>query len=216
VIRHPPTRRHVNRDGPSPVRAWSISMVAARDEDKRLGASVGATYMQRYNVATSRAKDQLWLFHSITIGDVPNSEDLRHQLFDYCHGVISRREPTPQSAARTAVPDDMRVDPFDSLFEQRVYNRLIDRGLNVEPQYDAAGYRIDLVVIGGHYRRASAIWNVAAGRSSGSGNPSSTSIRTPCCSDSGNRSTRWTPPLPSISSRRRPQLPTNHPRSATI
>ena len=24
VIRHPPTRRHVNRDGPSPVRAWSI------------------------------------------------------------------------------------------------------------------------------------------------------------------------------------------------
>jgi hypothetical protein len=114
--------------------------------------------MQRYNVATSRAKDQLWLFHSITIGDVPNSEDLRHQLFDYCHGVISRREPTPQSAARTAVPDDMRVDPFDSLFEQRVYNRLFGDQFRLSPEQlrlldmidsVAADPRVDLVKFDG-------------------------------------------------------------------
>jgi very-short-patch-repair endonuclease len=131
-----------------------LSMVAARDEDKRLGASVGTTYIQRYNVASSRAKDQLWLFHSIDIQDVPNSEDMRHQLLDYCYGVINRGRSDSASASRASVPEDMRVDPFDSLFEQRVYNRLIDQGLNVEPQYEAAGYRIDLVVVGGRYRLA--------------------------------------------------------------
>jgi very-short-patch-repair endonuclease len=131
-----------------------LSMVAARDEDKRLGASVGTTYVQRYNVASSRAKDQLWLYHSIDIQDVPNSEDMRHQLLDYCYGVIKRGRSDSASASRASLPEDMRVDPFDSLFEQRVYNRLIDRGLHVEPQYEAAGYRIDLVVVGGRYRLA--------------------------------------------------------------
>ncbi len=131
-----------------------LSMVAARDEDKRLGASVGTTYVQRYNVASSRAKDQLWLYHSIDIQDVPNSEYMRHQLLDYCYGVINRGRSDSASASRASVPEDMRVDPFDSLFEQRVYNRLIDRGLHVEPQYEAAGYRIDLVVVGGRYRLA--------------------------------------------------------------
>ena len=46
----------------------------------------------------------------------------------------------------TAVPDDVRVPPFDSLFEQRVFNRLIDRGYTVVPQIEAMGYRIDMVV----------------------------------------------------------------------
>ena len=112
-----------------------LSMVAARDEDKRLGASVGTTYIQRYNVASSRAKDQLWLFHSIDIQDVPNSEDMRHHLLDYCRSIITRRQSILTSGSKPIVPEDMRVDPFDSLFEQRVYNRLIDRGLNVEPQH---------------------------------------------------------------------------------
>src|SRR5699024_877200 len=53
-----------------------------------------------------------------------------------------------------AVPDDVRVEPFDSLFEQRVFNRLYDRGYTVIPQYPAEGYNIDLVVIGSKARLA--------------------------------------------------------------
>lgn len=44
--------------------------------------------------------------------------------------------------------------PFDSLFEQRVHNRIVDRGYTVIPQYEAVGYRIDLVVVGGRTRLA--------------------------------------------------------------
>lgn len=46
------------------------------------------------------------------------------------------------------------MEPFDSLFEQRVFNRLIDRGYSVVPQFPAEGYRIDLVVVGNKTRLA--------------------------------------------------------------
>jgi very-short-patch-repair endonuclease len=52
------------------------------------------------------------------------------------------------------VPEDQRVEPFDSLFEQRVHNRLVGRGYTVTPQVDSMGYRIDLVVIGAEHRLA--------------------------------------------------------------
>ena len=87
--------------------------------------------------------------------------------------------------------------PFDSLFEQRVFNRLYDRGYSVIPQFPAEGYSIDLVVVGSKGRLpssatatpgtarslrsatspASATWNAAAGSSSASASPSSTSTR---------------------------------------
>jgi very-short-patch-repair endonuclease len=129
-----------------------LSMVAAPEPGQRLGAATQEMNVQRYNVAVSRAKDQLWVFHSIGLDQLPNSQDMRHQLLDYCLGVRGRRDTDIEAAV--AVPDDYRVDPFDSLFEQRVYNRLADRGYTVIPQYDAIGYRIDLVVVGSKTRLA--------------------------------------------------------------
>jgi very-short-patch-repair endonuclease len=131
-----------------------LSMVAAAEPGKRLGALTRDLYMQRYNVAASRAKDQMWLFHSIELSDVPNSEDMRFQLLDYCYGVINRASGGTQDGLGGAVPDDRRVEPFDSLFEQRVYNRLYDRGYTVVPQYPVEPYKIDLVVVGGKTRLA--------------------------------------------------------------
>jgi very-short-patch-repair endonuclease len=131
-----------------------LSMVAAREEGTRLGSSVGAAYVQRYNVAASRAKDQLWLFHSIDLEDVNNPEDMRHQLLKYCYRVADRWDSHTDSAHLLPVPEDVRVAPFDSLFEQRVYNRMIAHGLNIEPQHHAAGYNIDLVVVGRNYKLA--------------------------------------------------------------
>jgi very-short-patch-repair endonuclease len=131
-----------------------LSMVAARSEDTRLGSSVGPTYVQRYNVAASRAKDQLWLFHSIDIEDVNNPEDMRHQLLKYCYRVAGNWDTHTDSAHLEPVSEDVRVAPFDSLFEQRVYNRMVSHGLNVEPQHEAGGYRIDLVVVGRNYKLA--------------------------------------------------------------
>ncbi len=129
-----------------------LSMVAAPEPGTRMGAMTMETYVQRYNVAASRAKDQMWLFHSVSLSDLGNSEDMRFQLLDYCYGVAKRAD--VEGASTGAVPEDVRVEPFDSLFEQRVFNRLHDRGYSVIPQFPAQGYRLDLVVVGGKSRLA--------------------------------------------------------------
>ncbi|WP_327009770.1 AAA domain-containing protein [Dactylosporangium sp. NBC_01737] len=131
-----------------------LSMVAAVEPGKRLGALTRDQYVQRYNVAASRAKDQMWLFHSIALSDVANPDDMRFQLLDYCYGVINRAGSSTEGGLGAAVPDDRRVKPFDSLFEQRVYNRLYDRGYTIIPQYPVEPYKIDLVVIGARTRLA--------------------------------------------------------------
>lgn len=131
-----------------------LSMVAAPEPGRRMGTMTATMYVQRYNVAASRAKDQMWLFHSVSLSDVSNTEDMRFQLLDYCLGVADRTHRGIDGLPPGSVPDDRRVSPFDSLFEQRVYNRLVDRGYTVIPQYEVNPYRIDLVVRGGHAQLA--------------------------------------------------------------
>ena len=131
-----------------------LSMVAAPEDGHRLTALTAATYVQRYNVAVSRAKDQMWLFHSIAPGSLTNAEDMRRQLLDYCYGVSRRTSTSEEGVVQGALPEDRLVSPFDSLFEQRVCNRLLDRGFSLVPQYPSLGYRIDLVVTGAKTRLA--------------------------------------------------------------
>lgn len=131
-----------------------LSMVTAVEPGTRIGAATAEMYVQRYNVAASRAKDQMWVFHSVRPGDLGNPEDMRHQLLDYCYGVAARPAEHEGIELPAAVPEETRVAPFDSLFEQRVYNRLTGRGFSVVPQYEALGYSIDLVVVGPQSRLA--------------------------------------------------------------
>lgn len=130
-----------------------LSMVKASSADSRLVAQTGDPAVQRYNVAVSRARDQLWLFHSVTVDELRNSEDMRYRLLDYC---LSARKPAvePDGPRPVRVPEDRLVSPFDSLFEQQVFNRIVDRGYRVTPHFDAAGVDIDMVVTGGHARVA--------------------------------------------------------------
>jgi len=129
-----------------------LSMVASLEPGSRLAPLTRDEYLQRYNVAASRAKDQMWLYHSVSLNELPNSEDLRHQLIAYVEEVAPAGH--FWAAESPAVSEDERVEPFDSLFEQRVYNRIVQRGYVVEPQFDANGYKIDLVVIGAKGRLA--------------------------------------------------------------
>lgn len=124
-----------------------LSMVASSEPDRRLMPLTQLMYLQRYNVAASRAKDQLWLFHSVALAELNNTEDLRFQLLDYCYGIASRTAQV-DNLFSNPVPEDVKVRPFDSLFEQRVFNILIDRGYNVVPQFEVEGYSIDLVIVG--------------------------------------------------------------------
>ena len=124
-----------------------LSMVVAPEPDRRLVALTQEMYVQRFNVAASRAQDQMWVFHSVDLGELTNPEDLRRQLLEYCYGVVNRST-VVDAQFENPVPEDVRVLPFDSLFEQRVFNRIIERGFTVIPQFEVEGYRIDLVVVG--------------------------------------------------------------------
>ena len=126
-----------------------LSMVMA--PNARFTSQTKELMVQRYNVAASRAKDQLVLVHSLRASDLKNPSDLRRQLIDYCQN-IEKGLQNPVEGAVGLVPNDERVEPFDSLFEQRVHNRIVERGYKVIPQFkpeiDGHDYRIDLVVVG--------------------------------------------------------------------
>lgn len=120
-----------------------LSLVAATSEQRRIGSMTKASDQRRFNVAASRAKDQLWLFHTATLNDL-NPECVRYRLLDYClHPGLQ-----PVTSDHLEPPEDTLVDPFESLFEQRVYRIIAGRGYRVIPQHKVAGRRIDLVVQG--------------------------------------------------------------------
>jgi hypothetical protein len=127
-----------------------LSMVAAAED--RLMPLTREMYVQRYNVAASRARDQMWVFHSVPLSALPNPEDMRFQLLDHCYGVLSTQGEEGVLAA--PVPPDVRVEPFNSLFEQRVANRLVALGYAVIPAYSVERLRLDLVVVGAQSRLA--------------------------------------------------------------
>jgi very-short-patch-repair endonuclease len=115
-----------------------LSMVAAPGE-VRIGALSNDSARQRFNVAASRAQDQLWLFHSATL-DILSPTCMRHRLLGYM------LNPGRQSA-------DGGTHRFDSRFERDVFQVIADRGFHVRTQVCVGDptnhrYRIDLVVEG--------------------------------------------------------------------
>ncbi|MFG2908049.1 AAA domain-containing protein [Kitasatospora sp. NPDC048286] len=103
---------------------------------------------QAYNVAASRAQDQMRLFYSVP-PDQLKTGDLRLNLLGYMQNPPAA---LAEAADLGAVLPDVRRPPFDSLFEQQVYLRLKERGYHVVPQYPAGSKRIDLVVVGARGR----------------------------------------------------------------
>lgn len=127
-----------------------LGMVAApTDMGHRLPAQTSDVIRRRFNVSASRARDQMWLFHSVTQADL-NPECLRWKLLEhFLHLEMPDLDPD-----LGVVTERDRHQSFDSLFEQRVYLRIKNRGYRVRPQVPAYGYRIDLVVTGGENRLA--------------------------------------------------------------
>jgi very-short-patch-repair endonuclease len=122
-----------------------LSMVVA--ESRR--AMTAQPDQRRFNVAASRAQDQLWLFHSVT-PDLLSPDDLRRSLLSY---MVNPPAPRLDIALDDVVPD-AKHPSFDSLFEQRVFLHIKQRGFLVTPQYEVNGRRIDLVITGTEGRLA--------------------------------------------------------------
>ena len=134
-----------------------LSLVAAGNE--RIGPLTKAADERRFNVAASRAKDQMILFHSVTCDDL-SVHDLRRRLLEFFENTKSQEIAgiDRDELERRAAQDNRRVvrppAPFDSWFEVDVALELLCKHFTVLAQHEVAGKRIDLVVEGGQARLA--------------------------------------------------------------
>jgi very-short-patch-repair endonuclease len=122
-----------------------ISLVIA---EKR-AAITGTEWQRRFNVAASRARDQMWLFHSVGL-DQLSPNDLRASLLSY---VLNPPPALVAEPLRDVTPDEPHP-AFRSLFDQRVFCRIAAKGYHVTPQVQVNGRPIDLVVTGAKGRLA--------------------------------------------------------------
>lgn len=134
-----------------------LSLVAANNA--RIGSLTKVADERRFNVAASRARDKMILFHSVTRNDLSTS-CLRRRLLEFFENT------RPQQIAgikqdeleRRAAQDNRRIVnppvPFDSWFEVDVALELLRKEFTILAQHEVAGKRIDLVVEGGQARLA--------------------------------------------------------------
>ena len=99
-------------------------------------------FQQRFNVAASRARNQMWVVYSLSPEDLKPG-DLRRRLIE--HALNPK-----------AITDELEraESEVESEFERRVLERLVQARYRVAPQWKVGSYRIDLVVEGNGKRLA--------------------------------------------------------------
>jgi very-short-patch-repair endonuclease len=110
---------------------------------------------RRFNVAMSRARDQVWLFHSVQLHDL-SRDDLRWRLLNFFYSpgqealgaLYAELDRLEREAKQPYRQPGEQPDPYESWFEVDVALELLRRNYRVRPQVEVAGYRIDLVVEG--------------------------------------------------------------------
>jgi len=130
-----------------------LSMVAAPNE--RIGAMVKSADQRRFNVAASRAQEQMWLFHSVTMNHL-SEQCFRRRLLEYFLNPMSHisqalgesAEELREKAFRANRMVEKPPAPFDSWFEVDVALQIAGNAYRVVPQYQFADKKIDLVVQG--------------------------------------------------------------------
>lgn len=116
-----------------------LSMVDSTNEEGPLSRKEFGkddSYRKRYNVATSRAKDQLWVVYSLDPQNDLKPGDIRKTLIEYAQN--------PHNFENIK----KKIDKLsDSPFESEVVSYLTLKGYHLEQQWRVGAYRIDIVAI---------------------------------------------------------------------
>ncbi len=110
---------------------------------KRDGEGNNGMWKKRYNVAASRARNQMWLVHSLSLETDLKQGDIRRRLIEHALD--------PLAFGRNATQEKEKAD---SDFERKVIERLVNAGYRVTSQFPVGAYRIDIVVDDGKNRLA--------------------------------------------------------------
>lgn len=90
--------------------------------------------IRRFNVASSRARNQMWLFHSVDLEDL-SKECVRYSLLNYS-----------MNYSKLSIGKKDIGQVFQSNFQQDVYNLIKDRGYKIIPQVKIGRYNIDFMI----------------------------------------------------------------------
>lgn len=93
--------------------------------------------VRRFNVATSRARNQMWVFHSVDLEDL-NKECVRYKLLHYCKNYDKYKR-------EEKVIDNI----FYSALQKDIYGILKSKGFNPLSNIPLGNYAIDLVLENG-------------------------------------------------------------------
>ena len=105
---------------------------------RMVGEGVDQATKKRYNVAVSRAKDQLWVVDSLDAANDLQPNDMRKRLIDYSLN--------PEGFAIKA--QQIEHDS-ESPFEEGVAKALTARGYHLVQQWKVGAYRLDMVALCG-------------------------------------------------------------------
>lgn len=123
-----------------------ISLVDSNEGEGPLrmtGEGSGQSTKQRYNVAVSRAKDQIWIVHSLDVNRDLKPGDMRGHLITYM------KDPNAFEEKYKKI-----VQNADSHFEISVASALVQNGYHIVQQWAVGAYRIDMVAICGNKKIA--------------------------------------------------------------
>ncbi|WP_080656988.1 AAA domain-containing protein [Selenomonas ruminantium] len=102
------------------------------------GDGVQDSTRKRYNVAASRARDQLWVVNSLDHNVNLQAGDIRKGLLEYA-----------LNPNNTEVQQTVVSAMADSEFEIQVAMKLKSRGYHIVQQWEVGAYRIDMVAVCG-------------------------------------------------------------------
>lgn len=122
-----------------------ISMVDTCDTPP-LSIRQSEDFKKTFNVAASRARNQLWVVHSLNPSTDLKPGDLRLRLIQHAENPTALKqaiEATQQKADRKSV-----------VFEPMVIRDLMQNGFRITPQFEVGAYTIDMVVEGATKRIA--------------------------------------------------------------
>ncbi|MDQ7907849.1 AAA domain-containing protein [Phytohabitans sp. ZYX-F-186] len=114
-----------------------LASMVVSSADAAIGAFTKRDFHRRINVAASRARDQMWLFHSVTLADL-HPDDARAALLAY--------------AQRPPAPPEVGGEPATE-FQRAVHRRLVAAGLRAVPQFRIGTFKVDFMVAAPDGRR---------------------------------------------------------------
>lgn len=99
-------------------------------------------FKKRFNVAASRAKDQMWVVYSLDPHVDLKADDLRRRIIEF--------GTNPRGYSKLIAE---ATEKAESEFEKQVFIRLTERKFSIVPQFSVGAYRIDMIVKGANGRK---------------------------------------------------------------